>query len=125
MALICCGLNSTITATLSGQIVMEGFLNFRIAPWLRRLVTRLVAIVPAVLVTILAGEQATGRLLILSQVVLSFGIPFAVLPLVRLTSDRQLMGDDANHPATTIIGWAVGVLISLLNVVLIWLTVTG
>src|ERR1700761_47097 len=78
VALICCGLNSTITATLSGQIVMEGFLNWRIAPWLRRLVTRLIAIVPAVVVTLWAGEQATGRLLILSQVVLSLQLPFAV-----------------------------------------------
>ena len=71
IALLCCGLNSTITATLSGQIVMEGFLNLRIAPWLRRMVTRMIAIVPAVVVTIWAGEKATGQLLILSQVVLS------------------------------------------------------
>src|SRR5271156_1951884 len=92
IALLCCGLNSTITATLSGQIVMEGFLNWRIAPWLRRLVTRMIAIVPAVVVTLLAGEQATGRLLILSQVVLSLQLPLAVVPLVMFTSSRRKMG---------------------------------
>src|SRR6202007_2287009 len=79
VALLCCGLNSTITATLSGQIVMEGFLNFRIAPWLRRLVTRMIAIVPAVIVTIWFGEKGTGQLLILSQVVLSLQLPFPVV----------------------------------------------
>ena len=92
IALLCCGLNSTITATLSGQIVMEGFLNWRIAPWLRRLVTRMIAIVPAVVVTLLAGEKATGRLLILSQVVLSLQLPLAVVPLVMFTSSRRKMG---------------------------------
>ena len=92
VALICCGLNSTITATLSGQIVMEGFLNWRIAPWLRRLVTRTIAIAPAVVVTLIAGEQATGKLLILSQVVLSLQLPLAVVPLVMFTSSRRKMG---------------------------------
>src|SRR5271156_4779175 len=92
IALLCCGLNSTITATLSGQIVMEGFLNLRIAPWLRRMVTRLIAIVPAVIVTVWAGGKATGQLLILSQVVLSLQLPFAVVPLVMFTSSRRKMG---------------------------------
>ncbi|WP_024515499.1 Nramp family divalent metal transporter [Bradyrhizobium sp. Tv2a-2] len=92
IALICCGLNSTITATLSGQIVMEGFLNFRVAPWLRRLVTRMIAILPAVVVTIWAGEKATGQLLILSQVVLSLQLPFAVVPLVMFTASKSKMG---------------------------------
>ena len=92
VALICCGLNSTITATLSGQIVMEGFLNWRIAPWLRRLVTRTIAILPAVVVTLIAGEKATGKLLILSQVVLSLQLPLAVVPLVMFTSSRRKMG---------------------------------
>ena len=92
IALLCCGLNSTITATLSGQIVMEGFLNLRIAPWLRRLVTRAIAIVPAVVVTIWAGEKATGQLLILSQVVLRLQLPFAVVPLVMFTASRSKMG---------------------------------
>src|SRR6201996_8361205 len=93
VALLCCGLNSTITATLSGQIVMEGFLDLRLAPWLRRMVTRLVAIVPAVVVTVWAGEKATGKLLILSQVVLSLQLPFAVAPLVMFTASRHRMGD--------------------------------
>lgn len=92
VALLCCGLNSTITATLAGQIVMEGFLHWRIAPWLRRLITRMIAIVPAVVVTIWAGEKATGQLLILSQVVLSLQLPFAVVPLVLLTASRAKMG---------------------------------
>src|SRR3984893_17386511 len=92
IALLCCGLNSTITATLSGQIVMEGFLNLRIAPWLRRMVTRMIAIVPAVVVTIWAGEKATGQLLTLSQVVLSLQLPFAVVPLVMFTASRAKMG---------------------------------
>jgi len=92
IALLCCGLNSTITATLSGQIVMEGFLNWRIAPWQRRLITRTIAILPAVIVTIWAGEKATGQLLILSQVVLSLQLPFAVVPLVLLTASRAKMG---------------------------------
>jgi len=92
VALLCCGLNSTITATLSGQIVMEGFLDLRIAPWLRRLVTRMLAILPAVIVTIWAGERATGRLLILSQVVLSLQLPFAMVPLLMFTASRDKMG---------------------------------
>src|SRR6202012_2846605 len=92
IALICCGLNSPITATLSGQIVMEGFLNFRVAPWLRRLVTRMIAIVPAVVVTIWFGEKGTGQLLILSQVVLSLQLPFAVVPLVMFTASGAKMG---------------------------------
>src|SRR5499427_5610143 len=86
VALLCCGLNSTITATLSGQIVMEGLLRWRIAPWLRRLVTRMIAILPAVVVTIWAGEKATAQLLILSQVVLSLQLPLAVVPLVMFTA---------------------------------------
>src|ERR1700760_505620 len=92
IALLCCGLNSTITATLSGQIVMEGFLNLRIAPWLRRMVTRMIAIVPAVVVTIWYGEKGTGQLLILSQVVLSLQLPFAVVPLVMFTASGAKMG---------------------------------
>src|SRR3954466_11293068 len=92
IALLCCGLNSTITATLSGQIVMEGFLRLRMPPWLRRMITRLIAIVPAVVVTIWYGEKATGQLLILSQVVLSLQLPFAVVPLVVFTASRAKMG---------------------------------
>lgn len=92
IALLCCGLNSTVTATLSGQIVMEGFINIRIAPWLRRLTTRAIAIVPAALVTIWYGEKGTGELLILSQVVLSLQLPFAIVPLVMFTASKAKMG---------------------------------
>ncbi|WP_031336900.1 Nramp family divalent metal transporter, partial [Rhodopseudomonas sp. B29] len=92
IALLACGLNSTITATLAGQIVMEGFIRIKIAPWLRRMVTRLIAIVPAVVVTIWYGEKGTGQLLILSQVVLSLQLPFAVVPLVMFTASKSKMG---------------------------------
>lgn len=93
VALLCCGLNATVTATMSGQIVMEGFINFRISPVLRRLITRLIAIVPAMAVILIYGSQETGQLLILSQVVLSFQLPFAIVPLVMFTSSRAKMGD--------------------------------
>lgn len=89
MALLASGQNSTLTGTLAGQIVMEGFLNIRIPAWLRRLVTRLIAIIPAVIVTAIAGEHGTEELLILSQVVLSLQLPFAVIPLVMFTSDKK------------------------------------
>jgi manganese transport protein len=92
IALLCCGLNSTVTATLAGQIVMEGFIHIKVAPWLRRLITRAIAIVPAALVTIWYGEKGAGQLLIFSQVVLSLQLPFAVVPLVMLTASRAKMG---------------------------------
>ncbi len=120
IALICCGLNSTITATLSGQIVMEGFLNFRIAPWLRRLVTRMLAILPAVVVTIWAGESATGQLLILSQVVLSLQLPFAVVPLVMFTASRKKMGAYVAPRWLTVLATATAALIIGLNAKLVW-----
>jgi manganese transport protein len=120
VALLCCGLNSTITATLSGQIVMEGFLNWRIAPWLRRLVTRLIAIVPAVVVTLLAGEKATGRLLILSQVVLSLQLPFAVVPLVMFTASRSKMGAFVAPRWLSVLAVATAVFIIALNAKLVW-----
>src|SRR5579872_3606856 len=120
VALICCGLNSTITATLSGQIVMEGFLNLRIAPWLRRLVTRMIAIVPAVAVTLLAGEKATGQLLILSQVVLSLQLPFAVIPLVVFTASRRKMGELVAPRWLTALAAAIGAMIIALNAKLVW-----
>ena len=91
IALLCCGLNSTVTATLSGQIVMEGFINFKMAPWLRRLTTRAIAIVPAALVTIWYGEKGTAQLLILSQVILSLQLPFAIVPLVMFTASKAKM----------------------------------
>src|SRR5215831_7231773 len=93
IALLCCGLNSTVTATLSGQIVMEGFIDIRLPPWLRRLTTRAIAIVPAATVTIWFGEKGTAQLLILSQVILSLQLPFAVVPLVMFTADKRKMGE--------------------------------
>src|SRR5215471_17121634 len=93
VALLCCGMNSTVTATLSGQIVMEGFLDLRLPGWARRLITRAIAIVPAAIVTIWYGEKGTAQLLILSQVILSLQLPFAVVPLVMFTADRRKMGE--------------------------------
>jgi manganese transport protein len=93
IALLCCGLNSTVTATLAGQVVMEGFLNIRLPPWLRRLVTRAIAIVPAAFVTIFYGDSGTAQLLILSQVILSLQLPFAVVPLVLFTGSKKRMGE--------------------------------
>ncbi|HLJ01173.1 MAG TPA: Nramp family divalent metal transporter [Bradyrhizobium sp.] len=120
VALLCCGLNSTITATLSGQIVMEGFLRLRIAPWLRRLVTRMIAIVPAVVVTLWAGEKATGKLLILSQVVLSLQLPFAVVPLVMFTASRHKMGDLVAPRWLSVLAAATAAFIIALNAKLVW-----
>ncbi len=92
IALLCCGLNSTITATMAGQIVMEGFLNLKVPPWVRRLITRGIAIIPAAVVTVIYGESGTAKLLILSQVVLGLQLPFAVMPLVLLTASGAKMG---------------------------------
>src|SRR6516225_3267907 len=125
IALLCCGLNSTITATLSRQIVMEGFLRWRIAPWLRRLVTRMIAIVPAVVVTIYAGEKATGQLLILSQVVLSLQLPFAVVPLVMFTSSRRKLGPFVAPRWLTALAALTATLIIVLNAKLVWDYVVG
>jgi len=125
IALLCCGLNSTITATLSGQIVMEGFLHLRIAPWLRRLVTRMIAIVPAVVVTIYAGEKATGQLLILSQVVLSLQLPFAVVPLVMFTASKTKMGPYVAPRWLTALAALTATLIIVLNAKLVWDYVVG
>ncbi|HEY7844293.1 MAG TPA: Nramp family divalent metal transporter [Bradyrhizobium sp.] len=125
VALLCCGLNSTITATLSGQIVMEGFLNFRIAPWLRRMVTRLIAILPAVGVTIWFGGKATGQLLILSQVVLSLQLPFAVVPLVMFTASRAKMGPYVAPRWLTALAVATAALMIVLNAKLVWDFVSG
>jgi manganese transport protein len=125
VALLCCGLNSTVTATLSGQIVMEGFLNLRIAPWLRRLVTRLIAILPAVVVTIYAGERATGQLLILSQVVLSLQLPFAVVPLVMFTASKAKMGPYVAPRWLTALATLAAALIIALNAKLVFDYLTG
>ena len=115
VALLASGQNSTITGTLAGQIVMEGFLNLRLAPWLRRLVTRGIAIIPAIIVTALYGAKGTVSLLILSQVILSLQLSFAVIPLVQFTSDRRKMGALVIHPVTRVVAWLVAVLIVGLN----------
>ncbi|CAN5352918.1 Nramp family divalent metal transporter [soil metagenome] len=119
IALIAAGQSSTLTGTLSGQIVMEGYLNLRIQPWLRRLITRLIAIIPAFLVIYLLGEGATGELLILSQVVLSLQLGFAVIPLIHLTSDKRLMGEFANKLWVKILAWLIAGIIVLLNAKLV------
>lgn len=125
LALLASGQNSTLTGTLAGQIVMEGFLNLRIRPWLRRLITRAIAIVPAVIVAILYGESGTARLLILSQVILSLQLSFAVIPLVRFTSDRQKMGTFVNAPWLKALAYAVAIAIATLNGWLLFQTVRG
>ena len=120
IALLCCGLNSTVTATLAGQIVMEGFLNFRLAPWIRRLVTRAIAIVPAALVTIWYGERGTGQLLILTQVILSLQLSFAVFPLVMFTCDKVKMGALVAPRWLAGVAWLIAVVIALLNIKLLY-----
>src|SRR5207344_2594201 len=119
IALLCCGLNSTVTATLSGQIVMEGFIDIRLPPWMRRLVTRAIAIVPAAIVTVWYGEKGTAQLLILSQVVLSFQLPFAVVPLVMFTADRKKMGELIAPRWLTALAALIAVTIIALNVKLL------
>ena len=123
VALLCSGQNATLTGTLAGQIVMEGFINLRMRPWLRRLVTRLIAIVPAVIVTWLYGERGTGPLLILSQVVLSLQLPFAVFPLVSFTSNPAKMGPFVNPLWVKVLAWTVAVVIAALNVWLLYQTI--
>lgn len=118
-ALLASGQNSTVTATLAGQIVMEGFVDIKIAPWARRMLTRLIAIVPAVIVALFYGQEGTTKLLILSQVILSLQLPFAVVPLVRFTSDKALMGSFANGTWLKAIAWAVCAIIIFLNLKLL------
>jgi manganese transport protein len=125
VALLCSGQNATLTGTLAGQIVMEGFINLRIRPWLRRLVTRLIAIIPAIVVVAIYGERGTGPLLILSQVVLSLQLPFAVFPLVMFTSDPKKMGAFANPLWVKVPAYTVAVIIAALNVYLLYYTFTG
>lgn len=119
IALIAAGQSSTLTGTLSGQIVMEGYLNLRIQPWLRRLITRLIAIVPAFIIIYLFGEGATGQLLILSQVILSMQLGFAVIPLIHLTSDKHKMGEFVNKTWVKIAAWLIASVIVLLNAKLV------
>jgi manganese transport protein len=119
IALLASGQNSTITATLAGQIVMEGFLRIRLPAWLRRLVTRLLAIIPAVTVAAIYGESGTARLLVLSQVILSMQLPFAVIPLVLFTSDRAKMGEFANPVWLKLAAWTIAAVIVALNLKLL------
>jgi manganese transport protein len=119
VALLCSGQNSTLTGTLAGQIVMEGFLNLRLAPWLRRLITRLLAIIPAVITVILFGQAGTAKLLILSQVILSLQLSFAVIPLVLFTGDRRKMGEFANPRWLQLLAWITAGIIAVLNAYLL------
>ena len=115
VALLASGQSSTLTGTYAGQIVMEGFLNLRVRPWLRRLITRSVAIIPAVITVYNSGDQGTYRLLILSQVILSMQLPFAIIPLVRFTSDRSRMGEFANRTWVNVLAWSTAAVIIVLN----------
>lgn len=125
VALLCSGINATVTATMAGQIVMEGFISLRVRPWVRRLATRLLAIVPAVAVILLYGNHGMGRLLILSQVVLSFQLPFAIIPLVMFTASRAKMGDLVAPRWLTILCGVIAALIIVLNVNLLASVILG
>jgi manganese transport protein len=125
IALLASGQNSTLTGTLAGQIVMEGFLNIRLRPWVRRMLTRLIAIVPAAIIALMYGEKGTGELLIMSQVVLSIQLGFAVVPLVMFTSDKNKMGNFVNSIWLQVLSWAVTVVIIVLNLYLLWQVIPG
>lgn len=120
VALLASGQNSTLTGTLAGQIVMEGFLNIRLKPWLRRLITRLIAVIPALIVAILYGEKGTTDLLVLSQVILSMQLSFAVIPLVQFTSDKLKMGEFVNTTLLKATSWLVAMIIVALNLYLLY-----
>jgi len=122
VALLFAGQNATLTGTLAGQIVMEGFLNIRLRPWLRRLITRLIAIIPALITVALYGEHGTGQLIVLSQVILSLQLPFAVFPLVMFTGDRRKMGDLVAPTWMRALAWPVAIIIAALNAWLLWQT---
>jgi manganese transport protein len=125
VALLASGQASTLTGTLAGQIVMEGFLELRLRPWVRRLITRSVAVVPAAIVAGTMGERGVGQLLVLSQVILSLQLSFAVVPLVKFTGDRAKMGRFANPAWLAAVAWTVAGVIISLNVFLLWQTVAG
>ncbi len=122
IALLASGQNSTLTGTLAGQIVMEGFLNIRLKPWLRRLITRLIAVIPALIVTILYGEKGTTNLLVLSQVILSMQLSFAVVPLVMFTNSKLKMGQFVNKPWLKTLVWIIALIIIVLNLYLLFQT---
>lgn len=119
IALLCCGLNSTVTATLSGQIVMEGFLRIKLAPWLRRLITRGIAIIPALTITYLYGQEGTAKLLILSQVILSLQLPFAVVPLILFTRNKKIMGEFKAPGWVIVLSATIAVILITLNMMMI------
>jgi len=125
IALLASGQSSTLTATLAGQIVMEGFLQFRLPSWLRRLITRLLAVIPALIAIIIFGENSTTRLIILSQVILGLQLPFAVIPLVMFTSNRNLMGEFVNPLWLKSLAWLVAIIIVGLNVWLLLQSILG
>ena len=124
-ALLASGQNSTLTGTLAGQIVMEGFLNIRLKPWVRRLITRALAITPAVLVIGFAGEGKVTALIVLSQVILSFQLPFAMIPLIQFTGDRAKMGTLVNSRVTKVVAWGVAGIILFFNGELLWFIFRG
>lgn len=125
VALLAAGTNSTVTGTLAGQIIMEGFLHLRMAPWARRLLTRGLAILPVILVTLLWGEKGTGDLLVFSQIILSMQLPFAVIPLVWFVSDHQKMGEFVLSRPVSFLSWGVAGIILILNFKLLYDTVFG
>ncbi|BAR92053.1 Nramp family divalent metal transporter [Blattabacterium cuenoti] len=122
LALLASGQNSTLTGTLAGQIVMEGFLNIKFKPWIRRLITRLIAIVPAMIASIVYGEKGTTELLIISQIILSIQLSFAIVPLVNFTGDSEKMGPFVNGPILKISAWLITIIIVLLNLFLLYNT---
>ena len=124
-ALLASGQNSTLTGTLAGQIVMEGFLNIRLKPWVRRLITRALAITPAVLVIGIAGEGKVTPLIVLSQVILSFQLPFAIIPLIQFTGDRTKMGGLVNSRPTKVLAWGISAIILFFNAELLWFIFRG
>lgn len=124
VALLASGQNSTLTGTMAGQIVMEGFLNIRLKPWLRRLITRLIAVVPAFFIALWYGEDGTADLLVLSQVILSMQLSFAVIPLVLFTNDRNKMGEFVNRKWLKILSWGISMVIIVLNLYLLYQTFT-
>ncbi|HWC95297.1 MAG TPA: Nramp family divalent metal transporter [Candidatus Sulfopaludibacter sp.] len=125
VALLCSGQSSTLTGTLAGQVVMEGYLNFRMRPWLRRLITRSLAIVPAALTIYIAGDQASFGLIILSQVLLSMQLPFAIIPLIHFTNDRARMGAFANRAWVRVLAWTTALIVVGLNILLAIPVISG
>ncbi len=125
IALLASGLNSSLTGTIAGQIVMEGFLNIKLTPWLRRLLTRLLAIVPAIIITFMYGEKGVSSLLVLSQVILSMQLPFAIVPLISFTSNKTKMGLFVNKTYIKYIAWSISILIIVLNMYLLIQTVSS